>query len=101
MKALNHMIGGEGYFRKVILLALMASLKNSAYVENEGLFVKALAIMPADSDILFLAGLRQAALGNCSLAGEMFAKVRKHTTIYKCSVFSHLRRLLVVRLVGA
>ncbi|SMD16891.1 glycosyltransferase family 2 protein [Sporomusa malonica] len=74
MKALKHMTGGEGYFREVILLALMASLKNSAYVEDEGLFVKALATMPADSDILFLAGLRQAALGNFSLAGEMLAQ---------------------------
>lgn len=74
MKALKHMTGGEGYFREVILLALMASIKNSAYVENEGLFVKALAMMPLDSDILFLSGLRQALLGNCSSAGEMFAK---------------------------
>ena len=74
MKALRYMTGGEGYFREVILLVLIASLKNGAYVETEDLFVKSLAMMPADSDILFLAGLRQALLGNYSLAGELFAK---------------------------
>ena len=74
MKALRYMMGGEWYFREVILLVLMASLKNSAYGEKEDLFVKALEMMPADSDILFLAGLRQALLGNYSLAGKLFAK---------------------------
>ncbi|CQR71212.1 SPBc2 prophage-derived glycosyltransferase SunS [Sporomusa ovata DSM 2662] len=74
MKALRHMSGGEGYFREVILLVLMASLKNGAYIETEDLFVKSLAMMPADRDILFLAGLRQAALGNYRLAGELFNK---------------------------
>lgn len=74
MKALRHMTGREGYFREVILLVLMASLKNGAYEEAEDLFAKSLTMMPADSDILFLAGLRQALLENYSLAGELFTQ---------------------------
>ncbi|SDF43597.1 glycosyltransferase family 2 protein [Sporomusa acidovorans] len=72
-KALQHMTGKEGYFREVIVLALMASLK-SAYADNEDLFAKALAMMPTDNDLLFLAGLRQALMGNCTFAAEMLVK---------------------------
>lgn len=71
-KALRHMTGGEGYFREVLLLALMACLKNRAYGEREDLFAKALIMLPADTDILFLAGLRQGFLGNYRSAGELF-----------------------------
>lgn len=74
MKALKNMTGGEGYFREVLLLALMASLKNRSYEESHELFDKALLMMPSDSDILFLAGVRQALAGDFILAGEMFGK---------------------------
>ncbi len=74
MQALKNMTGGEGYFREVLLLALMASLKNRSYGEGHELFAKALIMMPLDSDILFLSGLRQVLLGNFILAGELFGK---------------------------
>lgn len=73
-KALRYMTGGEGYFREVILLALMVCIKNRAYAEREELFAKALAMMPADNDILFLAGLQQAFLENYHFAGELFVR---------------------------
>lgn len=73
-KALRHMTGGEGYFREVVVLALMAGLKNRAYGEKADLFAKALNMMPADKDILFLAGLRQAFQENYHAAGELFVQ---------------------------
>ena len=74
MKALRQMTGEEGYFREVLLLALMASIKKGNYGEVEDLFVKALAMMPEDSDIVFLAGLRQTLLGDYHCAKELFLK---------------------------
>lgn len=80
-KALKNMNGSEGYFKEVLLLALMASLKNKTYAECEALFANALIMMPLDSDILFLSGLRQALLGNYFIAGEMFGKGGLNTVL--------------------
>ncbi|MBP2637373.1 MAG: glycosyl transferase family 2 [Firmicutes bacterium] len=82
MKALHYMTGEEGYFREVILLALMSSFKKGNYGEaEEELFVKALSMLPEDGDIAFLAGLRQALLGDYHQAGELFLKEGCNTVL--------------------
>jgi tetratricopeptide (TPR) repeat protein len=88
MKALQYMTGEEGYLREVILLALMASFKKGNCGEAEELFVKALAMLPGDSDISFLAGLRQALLGDYHQAGELFLKGGCNTVLVPAHLIS-------------